>query len=106
MLHLSNREEIPHNQEQRRSPSKTVGGAKSCGGTGQQWTPAEAGAPSWVGLHGISNSMKLWAMPCRATQDGQLIVESSDKHGPLEMGMANHFSVLALRTHEQYEKVL
>ena len=24
--------------------------------------------------------------------------------GPLEKGMANHFSILALRTHEQYEK--
>jgi len=33
--------------------------ANSCGGTGQQWTPAGAGAPSWVALHGISNSMKL-----------------------------------------------
>ena len=27
----------------------------------------------------LSNSMKLWAMPCRATQDGQIMVESSDK---------------------------
>ena len=26
----------------------------------------------------LSNSMKLWAMPCRATQDGWVIVESSD----------------------------
>jgi len=26
------------------------------------------------------------------------------KSGPLEKGMANHFSILALRTHEQYEK--
>ena len=26
------------------------------------------------------------------------------KCAPLEMGMANHFSILALRTHEQYEK--
>ena len=26
------------------------------------------------------------------------------KLGPLEKGMANHFSILALRTHEQYEK--
>ena len=24
--------------------------------------------------------------------------------GPLEKGMANHFSILALRPHEQYEK--
>ena len=27
----------------------------------------------------LSNSMKLWAMPCRATQDGHVMVESSDK---------------------------
>ena len=27
----------------------------------------------------MSNSMKLWAMPCRATQDGRDMVESSDK---------------------------
>ena len=29
----------------------------------------------------LSNSMKLWAMPCGATQDGQVMVESSDKTG-------------------------
>ena len=29
--------------------------------------------------HSLSNSMKLWAMPCRATQGGWVIVESSDK---------------------------
>ena len=46
----------------------------------------------------LSNSMKLWAMPCRATQDGWVTVESSDKCGPLEKGMANNFSILALRT--------
>ena len=27
----------------------------------------------------LSNSMKLWAMPCRASQDGWVMVESSDK---------------------------
>ena len=27
----------------------------------------------------LSNSMKLWAMLCRATQEGQVMVESSDK---------------------------
>ena len=27
----------------------------------------------------LSNSVKLWAMPCRATQGGQVMVESSDK---------------------------
>ena len=46
----------------------------------------------------FSNSMKLWARLCRATQDGRVMVESSDKGGPLEKGMANHFNILALRT--------
>ena len=27
----------------------------------------------------LSNSVKLWAMPCRTTQHGQVMVESSDK---------------------------
>ena len=27
----------------------------------------------------LSDSMKLWAMPCGATQDGQVMVDSSDK---------------------------
>ena len=27
----------------------------------------------------LSNSLKLWAMPCRTTQDGGVMVESSDK---------------------------
>ena len=45
-------------------------------------------------------------MPCRAIQDRwwRVMVESSDKCDLLEKGMANHFSVLVLRTHEQYEK--
>ena len=34
-------------------------------------------------------------MLCGATQDGQVMVEI---RGPLEKGMANHFSILALRT--------
>ena len=62
----------------------------------------------------LSNSVKLWAMPCGATEDGPAMVESSDKMGegegkgkplqyssvffPLEKGKANHFSILALRT--------
>ena len=30
-------------------------------------------------------------MPCRATQDGRVMVESSDKRGPLEKRIANRF---------------
>ena len=39
-----------------------------------------------------------WAMPCRASQDGLVMVGVLTKRGPLEKGMANHFSILALRT--------
>ena len=39
--------------------------------------------PSWITAllwrSGLPNSMKLWAMPGRVTQDGQVIVKSSDK---------------------------
>ena len=44
----------------------------------------------------MSNSMKLRAMPCMATQAGQVMVESCDEI--LEKGMANNFSIIALRT--------
>ena len=46
----------------------------------------------------LSNSMKRWAMPCRAIQDGQVMMESSDKTWSSREGNANHFSILALRT--------
>ena len=40
-------------------------------------------SPSWITAlpwrRGLHNAMKLWAMPCRATQDRWVIVESSDK---------------------------
>ena len=46
----------------------------------------------------LSNSMKLWAMPCWATQDGQVMVQRVlTKHGPLEKEMASHSSILAWR---------
>ena len=55
----------------------------------------------------LCNSMKLWAMLFRATQDRWVILETSAKHGPLKKGMENHFIILSLRTPrtpEQYEK--
>ena len=58
--------------------------------------------PSWIialsWQRDLHNSMDLQAMPCRGTQDGRVIVKSSDKTGPLEKEMANHFSILGLRT--------
>ena len=54
--------------------------------------------------------MKLLAMPCRATQDGWVIAESSDKCGPLEEGTANtpvyfpvYLSKLGLEKEEELE---
>ena len=49
----------------------------------------------------LSNSRKLWAMPCRATQDRRVMVDSSDKCGPLEKGMATTSIFLPWK---QYEK--
>ena len=46
----------------------------------------------------LCNSMKLWAMPCRATQNGHVIEETSDKISALEEGMANHSNFLVVRT--------
>ena len=40
------------------------------------WTTALSNS---MKLQALSNLMKLWAMPCRATQDGQVVVESCDK---------------------------
>ena len=47
--------------------------------------------------------MKLLDMLCRATQDRWVMVESSDKCGPLEKGMANHLTILALRTPREFD---
>ena len=53
-----------------------------------------------------TNSMKLWAMLCRATQDGRVIVESSDKmwlvHWRTEWQTTLVF--LLWEHYEQYEK--
>ena len=45
----------------------------------------------------LTNSMKLWDMLCRVTQNGCSQGKALTKRGPLEKGMANHFSILALR---------
>ena len=46
----------------------------------------------------LSNSMKLWAMPCRSPRTDGSWWRVLTKRGLLENGMANHFSILALRT--------
>ena len=42
--------------------------------------------------------MKIWAMPCRVTQDDWVIVKSSAKWGLVGEQIANHSSILAART--------
>ena len=46
-----------------------------------------------------SMERKYWGVKSRFLSIGSL-----KKCGPLEKGMANHFSILALRPHEKYEK--
>ena len=41
------------------------------------YTPSQITALSWQ--KGMCNSMKIWTMLCRATQDEQVTVENSDK---------------------------
>ena len=54
----------------------------------------------------LSNSMKLWAMPCRATQDGRVMVEKSEQnvvHWRRQWQTTSVF--LPWEPHAQYEKV-
>ena len=45
----------------------------------------------------LSKSMKLWAIPCKTPETDGSQWRGLTKRGPLERGMANHFSILALR---------
>ena len=54
----------------------------------------------WITV--LSNSMKLWDMPCRATQDRQVMVGNSDKMWPTGILATSVF--LPWKPHEQYEK--
>ena len=93
----SSREEIPHAQD-KRNPSKMVGVARE-----QQRADTlkpysqKTSQSNHTRITALSNSMKL-SHAHRATQDGQVTVESLTECGLLEKGMANHFSILALRT--------
>ena len=94
----SSREEIPHAQG-KRNPSKMVGVAR-----GHQRADTlkpysqKTSQSNQTRTTALSNSMKL-NHARGATQDGggawwRDLIEC----GPLEKGMANHFSILALRT--------
>ena len=90
-------EEIPHAQD-KRNPSKTVGVAR-----GHQRADTlkpysqKTSQSNHTRTTAFSNSIKL-SHARGATQDGRVMVERSDRMWSLEKGMANYFSILALRT--------
>ena len=93
----SSHEEI-HYAQDKRNPSKMVGVAR-----GHQRAntlkpyPQKTSQSNHNRTTALSNSMKL-SHAHGATQDGQVMVGDLTECGPLEKGMANHFSILALRT--------
>ena len=91
------REEIPHAQG-KRNPSKMVGVARGHqrANTLKPYSQKTSQC-NHTRTIALSNSMKL-NHACRETQDGRVMLERSTECGPLEKGMANHFSILALRT--------
>ena len=54
--------------------------------------------------HSLSNSMKLWVMLCRATQDGQVTVKSSDNVVHWRREWQTTLVFLPWEPHEHYEK--
>ena len=93
----SSREEIPHAQG-KRNPNKTVGVARGHQRANTLKPYSQKTSQSnHTRTTALSNSMKL-SHAHGATQDGRVMVERSDRCGPLEKRMANHFSILALRT--------
>ena len=100
MLCWSSREEIPYARG-KRNPSKMVGVAR-----GHQRADTlkpysqKISQSNHTEITALSNSMKL-SHACGATQDGSWW-RGLTECGPLEKGMASYFSILALRTHEQY----
>ena len=63
---------------------------------------------SWMTVlswrRGLHNSMKLWVMMCRATQDGLVIVKSSDKLVHWRRQWQTKSILLLWEPHKQYEK--
>ena len=92
------REEIPHTQG-KRNPSKMVGDARGHQKANTLKPYSQKTSQSnHTRTTALSNSMKL-SHACGATQDGWVMVERSDRMWSTgEGGMANHFSILALRT--------
>ena len=94
----SSREEISHAQG-KRNPSKTVGVAR---GHQRANTLKPYSQKTSQSNHtrtiALSNSMKLSLFPVGQPKTGRSWWRDLTEYGPLEKGMANHFSILALRT--------
>ena len=81
-----------------RNPSKTVGVARGHHRADTLKPYSQKTSQSnHTRITALSNSMKL-SHARGTTQDGLVMVDSVTECGPLEKGMANHFSILALRT--------
>ena len=97
MLCWSSREEIPHAQG-KRNPSKMVGVAR-----GHQRADTlkpysrKTSQSNHTRTTTLSNSMKP-TMPAGQHKMGGSWWRGLTERGPLEKGMASHFSILALRT--------
>ena len=90
-------EEIPHAQG-KRNPSKMVGVARrhQRADTLKPYS-RKTSQSNHTSTIALSNSMKL-SHAREATQDKRVMWRGLTECGPLEKGMANHFSILALRT--------
>ena len=97
MLCWSSREELPHVQG-KRNPSKMIGVVKGHQRANTLKLYSQKTSQSnHTRTTALSNSMKL-SHARGATQDGRVMWRDLTECGPLEKGMANHFSILALRT--------
>ena len=103
MLCWSSLEEVPHAQV-KRNPNKMVGVAR-----GHQRADTlkpyskKTSQSNHTRTTALSNPMKL-SHVYRQTKTGGSWWRGLTESAPLEKGMASHFSILALRLHEQYEK--
>ena len=97
MLCWSSREEIPHAQG-KRNPSKTVGVTRGHqrANTLKPYSQ-ETSQSDHTRTTALSNSMKLSHAVGQPKMGGSWWRDLTEC-GPLEKGMANHFSILALRT--------
>ena len=97
MLCLSSREEIPHAQG-KRNPSKMVGVARGHqrGDTLKPYSQ-KMNQSNHTRTTALSNSMRL-SHALGTPKMGGSWWRDLTECGPLEKAMANHFSILALRT--------